>query len=283
MEPSVAQPSGRIDRKPADLFANPCSSAVRKRQTSPRRQRVRTRYLYACARGSWPSSRSGAVAPPSSSTRPPSGRSRCTASAAPTTTRRSSRSSPSGTRRSGSPTSRRSTRISAPSRSAAERCGYCSSSPIRTRQSSARAMGWVGFNLSIPHKVAVLEHLDDLADSAEVIGAVNCVVRREGRYIGENTDGQGFLAALRTVVDSAGRSFVLFGAGGAARAIAVEAALAGAASIMVVNRDPTRGAELVALLRERTPTRAELAVWDGGHRVAEGTDTIVNATPIGLA
>jgi len=147
----------------------------------------------------------------------------------------------------------------------------------------ARAMGWVGFNLSIPHKVAVLEHLDGLADSAEVIGAVNCVVRREGRYIGENTDGQGFLAALRTVVDPAGRSFVLFGAGGAARAIAVEAALAGAASITVVNRDPTRGAELVALLRERTPTRAELAVWDGAYRVAEGTDIVVNATSIGLA
>ena len=66
----------------------------------------------------------------------------------------------------------------------------------------ARAMGWVGFNLSIPHKVAVVEHLDGLADSAEVIGAVNCVVRREGRYIGENTDGQGFLAALTLVRES---------------------------------------------------------------------------------
>jgi shikimate dehydrogenase-like protein len=53
----------------------------------------------------------------------------------------------------------------------------------------ARAMGWVGFNCSIPHKVAVIEHLDGVAESAEVIGAVNCVVRRDGRYIGENTDG----------------------------------------------------------------------------------------------
>jgi shikimate dehydrogenase len=88
-------------------------------------------------------------------------------------------------------------------------------------------------------------------------GAVNCVVRRDGRWIGENTDGQGFLTALRTVADPAGKSFVLFGAGGAARAIAVEAALAGAASIRIVNRDPDQGAELVTLLnapRHATPT-----------------------------
>src|SRR5215213_10831899 len=62
----------------------------------------------------------------------------------------------------------------------------------------ARAMGWVGFNCSIPHKVAVVEHLDRLGDSAAVIGAVNCVVRRGDRLIGENTDGQGFLDSLRT-------------------------------------------------------------------------------------
>src|SRR3979409_188323 len=108
----------------------------------------------------------------------------------------------------------------------------------------ARAMGWVGFNCSIPHKVAVVEHLDGLADSAAVIGAVNCAVRRDGRLIGENTDGQGFLTALRTVIDPKHKSFVLFGAGGAARAIAVEAALAGAATITIVNRDPGRGSQL---------------------------------------
>jgi shikimate dehydrogenase len=146
----------------------------------------------------------------------------------------------------------------------------------------ARAMGWVGFNCSIPHKVAVIEHLDGLADSATVIGAVNCVVRREGRLIGENTDGQGFLAALRTVVDPAGTSLVLFGAGGAARAIAVEAALAGVTAITVVNRGRARGEELVTLVNQQTPARAELVVWDGTYSVAEGADIVVNATSIGL-
>jgi shikimate dehydrogenase len=146
----------------------------------------------------------------------------------------------------------------------------------------ARAMGWLGFNCSIPHKVAVIEHLDGLGDSAEVIGAVNCVVLRGDRLIGENTDGQGFLAALRTVADPAGRWLTLLGAGGAARAIAVEAALAGAARITIVNRDPARGTEVAALVNERTPADAELVVWDGVAQVPDGTDILVNATSVGL-
>jgi shikimate dehydrogenase len=146
----------------------------------------------------------------------------------------------------------------------------------------ARAMHWVGFNCSIPHKVSVIKYLDGLASSAALIGAVNCVVRRDNGYIGENTDGQGFLTALRTIADPAGKAFVLFGAGGAARAIAVETALAGAASITIVNRDPARGSELVTLLNEKTQTKAQLADWYRAYRIPEGSDIVVNATSIGL-
>jgi shikimate dehydrogenase len=144
----------------------------------------------------------------------------------------------------------------------------------------AAAMGWVGFNCSLPHKVAVIEHLDGLGESAAVIGAVNTAVRRDGRWIGENTDGQGFMAALRTVIDPAGRRLVILGAGGAARAIAVEAALAGAAAITIVNRGRERGEELAALLDARTSARAEYVPWAGDH-VVDG-DILVNATSIGL-
>jgi shikimate dehydrogenase len=147
----------------------------------------------------------------------------------------------------------------------------------------AVAMGWAGFNCSIPHKVAVIEHLDRLGTSAEIIGAVNCVVRRGDELVGENTDGQGFLASLRTVADPAGRSLALFGAGGAGRAIAVEAALAGAEHLTVVNRDPGRGQELVSLIRSRTPARADLLVWDHVVRIPEDVTVVVNATSIGLA
>jgi shikimate dehydrogenase len=146
----------------------------------------------------------------------------------------------------------------------------------------ARAMGWAGFNCSIPHKVAVIEHLDGLGESAARIGAVNCAVRRDGLFIGENTDGQGFLAALRTVVDPTGMWLVIFGAGGAARAIAVEVALAGAARVTVVNRDQERGSQLVALLNDAVQVDAELVRWERTYRLPDAADIVVNATPIGL-
>jgi shikimate dehydrogenase len=146
----------------------------------------------------------------------------------------------------------------------------------------ARAMGWVGFNCSIPHKAAVIQHLDGLADSASIIGAVNCVVRRNDRLIGENTDGQGFLTSLRTLIDPAGRAVVLFGAGGAARAIAVEIALAGASSVTVVNRNPDRGMEVAQLVEDNTPSRADAVVWDRRYAVPDSADVVVNATSIGL-
>jgi shikimate dehydrogenase len=146
----------------------------------------------------------------------------------------------------------------------------------------ARAMGWAGFNCSIPHKVAVLEHLDALAPSAQVIGAVNTVVHHDGRLVGENTDGQGFVASLRTVCDPRGQSVLLLGAGGAARAIAVETALAGAARVSVVNRDRGRGEALAALVRERTPAEADYRAWDATVAVPDSVTVVVNATSVGL-
>ena len=146
----------------------------------------------------------------------------------------------------------------------------------------ARAMGWIGFNCSIPHKVAVIEHLDGLGESAAVIGDVNCAVRRGEKFIGENTDGKGFLQSLREIVDPAGKEIVLFGAGGAARAIGVELALAGAGRIIVVNRSEDRGRTLVDLLNSKTQARAELVVARGAYKAPERTDILVNATSIGL-
>ena len=146
----------------------------------------------------------------------------------------------------------------------------------------ARAMGWRGFNCSIPHKVAVIAHLDGLGQSAQIIGAVNTIVRDGDRLIGENTDGRGFVAALREVVEPAGKSVVLFGAGGAARAVAVEMALAGAARITVVNRDPARGQAVVDLLNNRTPARANYAPWTGPFAVPAEIDIVIHATSVGL-
>ena len=147
----------------------------------------------------------------------------------------------------------------------------------------ARAMGWMGFNCSIPHKVAVIQYLDGLGESAAIMGAVNCAVRRGDQFIGENTDGKGFLKSLAEVIDPKGKSLVMFGAGGAARAIGVELALAGAASVTVVNRGRERGEELVRLLNDKTPAKAGLVDWTKAYSVPDGTDIVVNATSIGLA
>ncbi len=146
----------------------------------------------------------------------------------------------------------------------------------------ARAMGFRGFNCSLPHKVAVIEHLDGLGESAAVMQAVNCVVRRGEKFIGENTDGKGFLRSLSAVAAPTGKSVVLFGAGGAARAITVELALAGIKRLTLVNRSAARGQELFELLRDKLELEVEFVVWRSDYAVSEGTDIVINATSIGL-
>lgn len=147
-----------------------------------------------------------------------------------------------------------------------------------------RAFNMAGVNLTIPHKVAVIEHLDDLSPAAALIGAVNTVVRAGDRLIGHNTDGQGFVRSVQAEagVDPRGQRVVFLGAGGAARAMAVEMALAGAAQITIVNRTPERGQPLVDLLRSQTPAQAEFAPWPARYVVPAATDILVNATSIGL-
>ncbi len=147
-----------------------------------------------------------------------------------------------------------------------------------------RAMNFRGINLTIPHKVAVLKYLDDIAPDAALMGAVNTVRRDGQKLIGENTDGKGFLRSLRddAQVNPAGKRIVVLGAGGAARAMAVELALAGAQQITIVNRTIERGEALVKLLNAKTPTKASFVQWDACYPIPSGADVLVNATSIGL-
>ena len=152
----------------------------------------------------------------------------------------------------------------------------------------ARAFGFQGFNCTIPHKVEVIQHLDELGQSAELMGAVNCVVRRGDQLIGENTDGKGFVSSFKELEDPAGKKIVIFGAGGAARAISVEMALAGATHITIVNRGTERGQALTDLLNGRVKEEtggnleAEFVAWDQDFEIAGDVDAAINATSIGL-
>ncbi len=152
----------------------------------------------------------------------------------------------------------------------------------------AKAMGFIGFNCTIPHKVSVIQYLDGLGDSAALMGAVNCVVRRGTQWIGENTDGKGFVESLCRRFDPVGKNVVLFGAGGAARAISVELGLAGIAGITIVNRTAGRGQSLAELLSTKVTDSVQRALdiqftlWDGVYEVPSDTDLVVNATSIGL-
>jgi len=146
----------------------------------------------------------------------------------------------------------------------------------------AKVMGFQGFNCTIPHKVKVIDYLDGLGESASLMGAVNCVVRKDGQWIGENTDGKGFVSSLRELTDPSGKKVVIFGAGGAARAIGVEVALAGASAITIVNRSPGRGEELTSLLDEKLPAEANFIPWNKTFVLPDGTDVLINATSIGL-
>lgn len=147
-----------------------------------------------------------------------------------------------------------------------------------------RAFNMRGVNLTLPHKVEVLKYLDEISPAARLMGAVNTVVRQGNKLVGENTDGKGFMQSLRSDagVDPMGKRIVVLGAGGAARAISVELALAGAAQITVVNRSTRRGQALVDLLNEKTSVEAVFAAWEQTYTLPTSNDVLVNATSIGL-
>lgn len=145
-----------------------------------------------------------------------------------------------------------------------------------------RTLGFRGGNCTIPYKVEIAKHLDRLGESARLMGAVNCVVRCGEELVGENTDGKGFLRSFAEQASPKGKSFVLLGAGGAARAIGVELALAEARAITVVNRDVQRGRDLVEILTNHTSVSADFVEWKGNYAIAPDVDAVVNATSIGM-
>ena len=149
--------------------------------------------------------------------------------------------------------------------------------------SGMKAMDFSCCNLTMPHKRTIIPLLDGLTQAAQIIGAVNTVFREGDRWLGENTDGKGFVRALeKEGIALAGKRVTILGAGGAARAISVECALAGAASITVINRSEANGTELTQLLNTHTPAKAQYLPWTPAMTIPADTEILVNATCVGL-
>ena len=139
-----------------------------------------------------------------------------------------------------------------------------------------RAVGIDGLSVTMPHKQAVARLVDRSGPTATRLAAVNTVVREGAELVGHSTDGPGFLDALQVdhAVDPAGMRCVVIGAGGAARAIVLALAEAGAAEITVVNRTPKTAKQAASLAGPRGRT--------GGPAAASEADLVVNATPVGM-
>ena len=144
-----------------------------------------------------------------------------------------------------------------------------------------RAEDCVGANVTIPHKETIVKWLDDLAESARKVDAVNTLVKRDGKLIGENTDLYGFAETLRDAhIHPRHARVVILGAGGGARAIAFALAEAGAASIVLLNRATMRAAILADILHEHFP---DLGLAVNLTDALKTANIIVNATAVGMS
>ena len=156
--------------------------------------------------------------------------------------------------------------------------------------SAFRAMNVYGFNLTMPDKEAVIPYLDELSLAAQLIGAVNTVKYENGRMIGHNTDGTGYMKAVKDAgYDVIGKEMTLLGAGGAASAIAVQAAIDGVSRLHLVSRKGRsweKAKHLVGSINKKTACQADLTdLADTGtlRRLLEQSTLLTNATSAGMA
>jgi shikimate dehydrogenase len=169
-------------------------------------------------------------------------------------------------------------------------------SPNQLRQAlnRVRILNFIGINLTVPHKIAVLEFVDDLDENALRVGAVNTVKIDNGQVRGFNTDGKGFSRAIREEfsVDLRDLRIMILGAGGAARAIALQCAKESCERLVIANRTFDKGKKLAHELRDLFAgpkvlgpvARLQAIAWEESafrFQIAN-VDLIVNATPLGL-
>ena len=150
---------------------------------------------------------------------------------------------------------------------------------------SLRSESVLGINVTVPHKEAVMAHLDEIDDWAVEAGAVNTIVNRNGRLAGYNTDGYGFLRALRESggLDPAGKKALILGAGGSARGVVQALLRADIASLAIANRTLARAQSLADMARSRG-VQAEAMPLESDRLgdAARSAELIVNCTSLGM-
>ena len=147
----------------------------------------------------------------------------------------------------------------------------------------ARNMGIKGLNLTIPHKIGVINYLDELDEAAELIGAVNTVKFTENKAVGYNTDGFGAVKAIEETTPVKGKKIIILGAGGAARAISFQLLLSGVGEVLIANRTREKACNLRDDLKGRFNTSIGcLGLNDELEMELEDADVLINTTPVGM-
>ena len=135
-----------------------------------------------------------------------------------------------------------------------------------------------GFNITVPHKLRVMEHLDIIDDAAKNIGAVNTAVKKDDKWYGFNTDAIGFLKSLElNKTDIKGKNILMLGAGGAARGVAYSVATSGAKSITITARTQEKADSIGKMIESKSDAK-----YINEYNKTSEYDIIINTTPLGM-
>lgn len=146
-----------------------------------------------------------------------------------------------------------------------------------------KALGIVGCNVTIPHKVEIIKYLDYIDPNAMLIGAINTIKNENGRLIGYNTDGVGFVKSITDKgFEVKGKDIIILGAGGACRSIAVELASQGAKAIEIRNRSAKNAKTICDIINKNFNTNSTYSTEDICSNDLVNIDIIINTTPIGM-
>ncbi|WP_130616619.1 shikimate dehydrogenase [Cohnella abietis] len=146
-----------------------------------------------------------------------------------------------------------------------------------------RGLGFRGLNVTIPHKIEVMALLDELSEGAKAAGAVNTIVNENGRLVGYNTDGIGYVRSLKEEIEPSltGKTIIVLGAGGAARGIIWALAQENPAAIIIANRTESKASELAASFS--LAGKVTSIPWSDLQEACKQADVVINTTSVGMS